>query len=645
MKKIYFLLVTMLVTSLSFGQTEIFNAGGGGAYPAGWTDTDNVVAQPIDKGSYYLVEAGAPSDEIVTAIYDLSSYSSATLTLQVASYGGATNHSQAKIEISDDGGSTFSQVEISTTTTGSSYIAGGSFAISSLTNQVQIRISNNGSTTDERGVRLRDIVLEAIGTTPEITITPVTSVSNLDYFEGNGPSAEGSFTVEGFNLTTTITVTAPTNFEVSLTSGSGFAASVSATQTGVTTVYTRLKSLLTSNPYTGDATAAATGATTQNITLSGTVSPAVPQITVGGSVGDLNYTFASGGPSAEDDFTVEGLFLTSDIVVTAPANFEVSLTSGSGFSASVSVPFGSGTVATTPIYTRLAGALAVNTYTGDINITSASVTTETITLYGEVFGAPTNALVLTGVYDGPISGTPKGIELFVLQNIADLSKFGISSINDASGSTNGVAEYTFPADAVSAGTTIFLSTESTNFSTFFGQATTYTSGVVGINGDDSIELIESGVVIDTFGDVSTDGTGTAWEYTDGWAYRNANTGPDGGFIIGNWFFSGTDMFDGTSVNGDAVNPYPIATYMNSLSVADNSIDGFSIYPNPSNTGSIKIITSANQNKNIQIFDMLGKKVIDNNTTSTVNISALHAGIYIVKVTENNVSATKRLVVR
>ena len=82
-----------------------------------------------------------------------------------------------------------------------------------------------------------------------------------------------------------------------------------------------------------------------------------------------------------------------------------------------------------------------------------------------------------------------------------------------------------------------------------------------------------------------------------------------------------------------------------LGIADNTIDGFSIYPNPSNTGFINITTKANQNKNVQIFDMLGKKVIDKNTVSKINVSALQAGIYIVKVTENNVSATKRLVVK
>ena len=643
MKKIYFLLVAMVVTSLSFGQTEIFNSAGGGAYPAGWTDTNNVTSNVIDRGSYYLVEAGSPADEIVTAIYDLSTYSTATLTLDVASFGGAVNHSQAKIEISDNGGSTFTQVETSTTTTGSSYIAGGSFAISSLTNQVQIRISNNGATTDERGVRLRNIKLEAIGTTPEITITPVTSVSNLDYFEGNGPSAEGSFTVEGFNLTTDITVAAPADFEVSLTSGSGFAAAVNASQTGVTTIYTRLMAGRSANPYTGDATAAAAGATTQNITLSGTVSPAVPQITVGGTVGDLNYVFGA-GPSAEDDFTVEGLFLTSDIVVTAPTGFEVSLTSGAGFVSSVNIPFGSGTVATTTVYTRLVGGQSVNTYTGDITIESTSVTTETITLNGEVFGPPTNSLVLTGVFDGPLTGgTPKGVEIFVLQDIADLSKYGVGSANNGGG-TDG-QEFTFPAVAATAGTYIYITDNATEFNNFFGFSADYSNGFIAINGDDAVELFENGQVIDTFGDINTDGNGEPWEFLDGWAYRVADTGPDGGFIIGNWTFSGINQLEGGATNAATTLPFPIGTYANALSVADNTIDGFNIYPNPSNTGSIRVTTAANQNKNIQIFDMLGKKVIDKNTTATVNISALQAGIYIVKVTENNVSATKRLVVR
>ncbi|WP_179348944.1 choice-of-anchor D domain-containing protein [Winogradskyella pacifica] len=144
-----------------YGQTTIFNASGGGAYPStGWSDNNNVTFNPIDKGSYYLIDAGSPSDIITTAVYDLSAYASAEFSLDVASFQSGT-YNQAKIEISFNGGSTFTQTEVSTTTTGSSYIDGGTFTLNSVTNQVQIRISNNG--TSGRGVRLRDLVLTAFG--------------------------------------------------------------------------------------------------------------------------------------------------------------------------------------------------------------------------------------------------------------------------------------------------------------------------------------------------------------------------------------------------------------------------------------------------------------------------------------------------
>src|SRR5690606_7994805 len=129
----------------------------------------------------------------------------------------------------------------------------------------------------------------------------------LDYFEGNGPSAEGAINVSGINLTSNITVTAPANFQVSLSSGSGFGSSVNIIQTGgtapVTPVYVRLSAGLSANAYNGNVTASSTGATTANVAVSGTVSPATPQLTIVGSVDPLNYTVGN-GPSAEDSFVV-----------------------------------------------------------------------------------------------------------------------------------------------------------------------------------------------------------------------------------------------------------------------------------------------------------------------------------------------------
>ncbi|MFV0573044.1 MAG: choice-of-anchor D domain-containing protein [Xanthomarina gelatinilytica] len=275
-KKYSLVLAVFLCFVLSgFGQTVIFNEAGGGAFPAGWTGTNNVTTNDIDRGSYYLVDAGNPSDIITTAIYDLSAYATAEFSLDVASFGSST-YNAARIEVSFNGGTTFSQTEISTTTTGSSYINGGTFTLNSLTNQVQIRISNNG--TSGRGVRLRNLILEATAPAgPTITATP-TTLTGLDYVETLGPSAEQSFDVEGTLLTDNIILTAPTNFEISTTSGSGFGTTITLTESGgtvnATTIYTRLIAGLTANTYTGNITATSTGASDVDIDLEGSVTSA-----------------------------------------------------------------------------------------------------------------------------------------------------------------------------------------------------------------------------------------------------------------------------------------------------------------------------------------------------------------------------------
>ena len=365
---------------------------------------------------------------------------------------------------------------------------------------------------------------------PEITVG--NAVTGLDYFQGNGPSAEKDFTVEGANLTADIVVTAPQDFEVSLSAGSGFTNSLSISPASgsviSTTVYVRLVADLGVNTYTGDVTLTSTGATDKTVSLSGEVKPADPQFYYTAFLNDFSYLASAGGPSEEQDFKIEGLFLTADLVVTAPANFEVSLTAGTGFTSSVSINPSTGTVVETTIYMRLAGGLTAGNYTGDIVISSTGVTNKTISVNGDVFGSTTNSMIITGVYDGPLTGgTPKGVEIFVLKDIADLSQFGISSITNGAGTLGGTVEYAFPAGSATAGSFIYVSSEEAGFTSFFGFAPTYATGVVSVNGDDSFELIENGQIIDVFGEVDKDGSGLSWDYLDGWAYRKSNTGPEG----------------------------------------------------------------------------------------------------------------------
>ncbi len=81
-----------------------------------------------------------------------------------------------------------------------------------------------------------------------------------------------------------------------------------------------------------------------------------------------------------------------------------------------------------------------------------------------------------------------------------------------------------------------------------------------------------------------------------------------------------------------------------LSIADNTIAGFSIYPNPA-TNNITITTRLNQVKAVEIFTILGKKVMSTRVKNTLNVSQLSTGVYIVKVTENKVTATKKLIIK
>lgn len=83
-----------------------------------------------------------------------------------------------------------------------------------------------------------------------------------------------------------------------------------------------------------------------------------------------------------------------------------------------------------------------------------------------------------------------------------------------------------------------------------------------------------------------------------------------------------------------------------LSVNQNAIAGLDIYPNPVTNGVLNINTTANDAKNVVVYDVLGKQVV--NTTisgSTVNVANLKNGVYIVKITENGKTATRKLVIR
>jgi hypothetical protein len=77
-----------------------------------------------------------------------------------------------------------------------------------------------------------------------------------------------------------------------------------------------------------------------------------------------------------------------------------------------------------------------------------------------------------------------------------------------------------------------------------------------------------------------------------------------------------------------------------------SNDELSIYPNPTSGDKLYIVSKNNFIKHISIFNVLGKEI----QSATIygkelNIGKLKPGVYIIKITENSITATRKLIVR
>ena len=77
-----------------------------------------------------------------------------------------------------------------------------------------------------------------------------------------------------------------------------------------------------------------------------------------------------------------------------------------------------------------------------------------------------------------------------------------------------------------------------------------------------------------------------------------------------------------------------------------SIEGLNLYPNPVSNGKVYISSKNDSSKEIIIFDVLGKKVLQTTISSKeLGISSLIPGVYIIKINEGEASATRKLIVK
>lgn len=149
---------------------------------------------------------------------------------------------------------------------------------------------NDNNSGANPGFVIDDIVITGTPS-PYLIITP----ASLDFgFTNNGStSAEQTYTLSGTNLQGApgnITINAPANFEVSLTSGTGFGSGLQVPFTGPTlaerTIYVRFKPTSANTNYAGNITHSG-GGTSKPVAVSGTSAYCIPLYSTGTNEGDF----------------------------------------------------------------------------------------------------------------------------------------------------------------------------------------------------------------------------------------------------------------------------------------------------------------------------------------------------------------------
>ena len=84
----------------------------------------------------------------------------------------------------------------------------------------------------------------------------------------------------------------------------------------------------------------------------------------------------------------------------------------------------------------------------------------------------------------------------------------------------------------------------------------------------------------------------------------------------------------------------------SLSVDTFAANNFDVYPNPVTNGYVNIVSTNSNNIDVAIYDILGKRVVNTEIINNqVDVSALKTGIYMLQMTQNGNTITKKLVIK
>jgi len=268
---------------------------------------------------------------------------------------------------------------------------------------------------------------------PVVNVTPAT-LTGFTYMYTNGPSTQNLFAVSGTNLSGNVIVTPPADFEISTVSNSAFQSTpITITASGTlssTTIYVRMKTGVGVGTITENVVVSSLNTTTANVSCTGTVTPAP---TILNSISTLStFIYTGSGPSGEQSFTIVGTNLSDNIIVTPPANYEISKTSGGTFqSTAITLTQLSG-ILNAPIFVRLKSGLPVHDYNLEsILLTSTGATTKSVSCSGSVVSSSTPTILvskssITGFGYKASDGGPSSDQMFTVSGSSLVSNISVA---------------------------------------------------------------------------------------------------------------------------------------------------------------------------------------------------------------------------
>ena len=191
---------------------------------------------------------------------------------------------------------------------------------------------------------------------------------------------------------------------------------------------------------------------------------------------------------------------------------------------------------------------------------------------------PGAALTIQGVIDFTVpeaGSNGKALHIYVAEDVEDMSIYSFNTYSNGSDSPNSSGAYTMPAESASAGDHILIARSIEAMNNYMDASniftTVYEAGFPNANGNDAIELLSAGSVVEVYGFIGTNpdtnGAGCetedCWDTEDAWAYK----------VNGEWTYAEVNCTDGSTTTCDSGCPYPFADCNTTDSVTEFLMSG------------------------------------------------------------------------